>query len=177
MRKGSKVRLGFHCCPPGGRWGRWSRGPGGRPGTVAERTGSGRCAGAPLCLTHCKRTALLSAVPGAHRFSGRAVQPLWFFDCRARRHIQRVYTSAAKSSHFAPGGRAFRLLFVRYRGRWHRCRSILPPSTPPPSSWHRQIGPPCTGPGLLNQIAEGEGDMTGAPRHSGHPGTPPGEPE
>ncbi len=170
------VRLGFHCLHHGGKWAGWSPSPSGRLGTVAERKDNERCAGAPLCLTHYRRTTLLSGAPGTHRFWGRAVQPPWSYDCHARQHIQRVYTSAAKSSRCAPAGRVFRHLCVRYLGRWHRYRPIPRPSTPPPSSWHHQTGPPCTGPGPLNQSAEGEEGRIGAPHHSGHPGAPPGEP-
>lgn len=177
MKKGGKVRLGLHSLPHRGRWAGWSPGPGGRLGKAAERTGNGTCAGASLCLTRCKRIMLLSGAPGTRRSWGRAAQPPWSYGCRARRHILRAYTSAARSSRCAPGGRVSHHLCVQYLDKWHQCQSIPHPSTPPPNSWHHQTGPPCTGPGPLSQSAGGEGGKTGAPHHSGHPVVPPGESE
>lgn len=168
--------MGFHCFPRGGRWAKWSPGLVGKPDTVAERKDSGRCAAVRLSPTRCRRTTLLSGAPGTHRSWDTAVRPLWSYGCRARRRILRVYTLTSTSSRYAPAGRVFHRLYVQYHGRWRRYPPIPRPSIPPPSSWHHQTGPPCTGPAPLSQNAEGEGGTTGAPRHSGHPVVPLREP-
>lgn len=162
--------------PHEGRWQELSPDPNGRRGIAAERTNNGKCAGAPWSPRCCKRTKLLSGAPETRRSWGRAVQRPWSCGYHAMQHIQHDYTSAAKSAHCAQAGRASRHLCARSHGRWRLCQSTHLLSTPPPSSWHHQTGPPCTGLAPLSQSAVDEAGRAVAPRHNEHPGAPPGEP-